>query len=275
MSRSSPSIKDRLRRWAPPDAIALANALLRRGIRFEGEYATWAEAEADATGYQAQTILDHAIAATEAVRSGQPAWDRDGTTFAVPSHPFPLLAGLLLAAARAHGRLSVLDFGGALGSSYFQCRPWLERLDGLWTVVEQEHFVAAGRRRFESRELRFASSIGEAASIATPNVALLSGVLQYLPEPARVLAELAVAGLPTIIIDRTPFIDGPRSIITVQHVPAKIVKSSYPAHLFARANFLEPLAARYSVLTEFDALDATIFSLGRRIGFKGMVLTRE
>jgi putative methyltransferase (TIGR04325 family) len=203
MSRSNPSVKDRLRRWAPPDAIAL----LRRGIRFKGKYAAWSEAEAHATGYQAQTILDRAIIAAEAVRSGRAAWDRDGVTFAVPLYPYPMLAGLALAAARAQGRLSVLDFGGALGSSYFQCRPWLKRLDGhLWAVVEQEHFVATGRRRFESRELRFVSSIGEAVNIAAPNVALLSSVLQFLPEPARMLAELADAWLPTIIIDRTPFI---------------------------------------------------------------------
>jgi hypothetical protein len=53
------------------------------------------------------------------------------------------------------------------------------------------------------------------------------------------------------------------------------VKSSYPARLFARADLLEPLAARYSVLAEFDDLDGTIFSLGRRIEFKGMILMQR
>jgi putative methyltransferase (TIGR04325 family) len=271
-----PSLKDRVRRWVPPDAIALGNAILGRGIRFKGEYATWAEAEAHATGYQAQAILDRAVAATETVRSGRGAFDCDGVSFAAPVHPFPLLAGLLLTAARDHGRLSALDFGGALGSSYFQCRPWLNGLEEFrWTIVEQEHFVAAGRQRFETEELRFASSIGEAVSAAAPNVALLSGVLQYLSEPARVLAELADAGPQTIVIDRTPQIDGPRSIITVQHVPAEIVKSSYPARLFTLADLIEPLAARYSALAEFDGRDGVILSLGRRIEFKGMILTKR
>ena len=42
----------------------------------------------------------------------------------VMEYQFPLLSGLLYAAAR-DGGLSVVDFGGALGSTYFQCRDFL------------------------------------------------------------------------------------------------------------------------------------------------------
>lgn len=268
--------KERLRRWLSPDVIARANAVFRRGIRFEGDFANWVEAAARAEGYEAEAILDQAIEAAEAVRCGRAAWERDGVVYEHPSPPFPLLAGLMYAAACAGGRLAVLDFGGSLGSSFFQVRPWLQGLtEPLWTVIEQPQFVQAGRAKFENSQLHFATTIGEAAARAAPNVAVLSSVLQYLPEPAEVLTELADTGVQTIIIDRTPVIEGKRPIITVQHVPSQIVRSSYPAHLFTRADLLAPLASRFSILAEFDAVGEVIYSLGRRVSFAGMVLTKD
>jgi putative methyltransferase (TIGR04325 family) len=272
MSREAKTI---LRRWIAPDLVALANAALGRGIRFKGEFASWEAAKAKAAGYEEQSILDRAITAAEAVRDGFAAWDRDGATFSKPDAPFPLLAGLLGVAARDGGRLSALDFGGALGSTYSRCKPWLRALPDLsWTVVEQEHYVVAGRARFEVGRLRFASTIEEAAASA-PNVALLCSVLQYLPDPVQTLRDIARTSVKTIIIDRTPVIEAPESLISVQHVPAQIIASSYPAHLFTRADLLAPLAADFEVLTEFDAEDGAVFALGRRIAFKGVIFSRR
>jgi putative methyltransferase (TIGR04325 family) len=268
--------KERLRRWVSPDMIALGNLLSRRGVRFKGRFESWAEAEATADGYHAQEILDRAIGAARSVREGRAAFDRDGTTFLSHEHHYPLLTGLFRAAACSGGRLSVLDFGGALGSSYHRCRSWLGGLPSpLWIVVEQENFVAAGRREFETRELRFASSIDEAISMGAPNVALLSSVLQYLPRPSDVLLKLDDAELGTIIIDRTPVIQAQHSIITVQHVPSAIVKSSYAARLFTRADLSAPISRHYKIVGEFSEAANHIFSLGKRIVFEGMVLARR
>lgn len=265
-----------LRRWIAPDAIALINAALRRGVRFTGEYASWDEAAEQASGYQETGILDRAIAATEEVRSGRASYDRDGIAFTEPDHAFPLLAGLFHAAFQAGGKLSVLDLGGGLGSTYFQCRPWLTTGRPVsWTVVEQEHYVKAGRSRFESSELHFAHSIAEATKRFPPNVAVLSSVLQYLPDPAAILKEMVETGVQAIIINRTPVINAAQSIITVQRVPARIVKSSYPARLFARDDLLGALGGKYRLLAEYDDLqDGPILSLGRLIRFKGFINSR-
>ena len=100
----------------------------------------------------------------------------------------PLLASLLGVAARDGGRLHVLDFGGAFGSTCMQHRTALAGLtECTWHIVEQEHFVAAGKAEFSTDTLHFHSTPEEAFNAAPINVILLSSVLQYLPDPYSLL----------------------------------------------------------------------------------------
>src|SRR5471030_1622595 len=94
-------------------------------IRFEGRFSSWAEARRNSTGYEAAAILERTRHATMAVKRGQAAFERDAVILATPEWPWPLIACLLSVAAANGGRLSVVDFGGALGTSYFSCRPFL------------------------------------------------------------------------------------------------------------------------------------------------------
>ena len=94
-----------------------------------------------------------------------------------------------------------------------------------WHIVEQEHFVAAGKAEFSTDTLHFHSTPEEAFNAAPINVILLSSVLQYLPDPYSLLKRLRGTKLP-IIVDRTPMLPD-HDRITVQHVPASIYKASY------------------------------------------------
>ena len=108
----------------------------------------------------------------------------------------PVLAGLLWAALRGSGGLHVLDFGGSLGSGWRQNRRFLEGISPLrWSVVEQAHFVARGRERFEDEVLRFYPDVEACYRSETPpDVVLFSSVLHYLARPFEILEEiLAVA----------------------------------------------------------------------------------
>src|SRR5436305_14010450 len=97
----------------------------RDSVRFSGNYKSWEEAERDSTGYAAPEILQKTRAALLKVKAGEAAFERDSVIFDTMQYNFSLLAGLLRAAAANHGRLSVLDFGGSLGSTYFQQRSFL------------------------------------------------------------------------------------------------------------------------------------------------------
>jgi putative methyltransferase (TIGR04325 family) len=119
-----------------PSALSrLLRHLLRQGrgsIRFTGDYKSWEDAQKNSTGYSSPEILEKTRAAVLKVKAGQAEFERDSVAFDRPQHEFPLLAGLLRAAAAANGCLSVLDFGGSLGSTYFQSRKFLStRPSGL------------------------------------------------------------------------------------------------------------------------------------------------
>ena len=122
------------------------------------------------------------------------------------------------AAALNRGVLNVLDFGGALGSSYFQNRKFLVGLPRVsWNVVEQPHFVDAGRVYIQDETLRFYKDLDECLIQTSPNVIILSSVLQYIQNPFGLLQTLCSLGAETLIIDRTCYLKtGALSQITVQ-----------------------------------------------------------
>ena len=262
-----------LRRWMPSELVRLVNHWSGRFVRVSGDFASWEEAEHKAVGYESSAILARAKDATLAVRQGKGAFERDGVVFSEPSPPFPLLTALLRTAACNGGQLRVLDFGGALGSTYFQCRPFLCGLAAVrWQVVEQPHFADCGAQLFADGTLGFSATIADASKMVSPNAIVLSGVLQYLSDPAGILKELADIGARTIVIDRTPVIDGVRDVIALQKVSPRIVRSSYPVRLFTRASVLAPFESRYRVVAEFDAVDSPMGGVLRRIEFRGYLL---
>jgi putative methyltransferase (TIGR04325 family) len=125
-------------------------------IIFAGHYANWADALRDSEGYDTPLILNKTRDALLQVKNGQAVYERDSVLFDKIEHSFPLLAGLLRAAVAQEGNLCLVDFGGALGSSYFQCRAFLKPVRQLqWLVVEQPAHVQCGRKDFQSDELFF------------------------------------------------------------------------------------------------------------------------
>ncbi|MBX3354367.1 MAG: methyltransferase, TIGR04325 family [Phycisphaeraceae bacterium] len=274
----STSLRRIAKAWLPP---AVTGGLLRMrhgpGITFTGPYASWSEACASASGYDAANILERVLETSRRVRSGEVAFERDSVAFDQVIHSFPLLAGLLRAAAGNGNRLAVLDFGGSLGSSYRQCRRFLDGLSELrWTVVEQPHYVECGQKHFSSGELSFRRTIAEAIADRPPTVALISGVIQFLPEPFAVLDELLGCGASTVIIDRTPFAEIREDLIAVQHIPPAIFKASYASWIFARAPFLDRVRGRFEILAEFDsAADGRAWLGAQEFVYGGLILQRR
>jgi len=230
----------------------------RDTIRFEGDFPTWETAAAQCTGYDARNILAKVLDATLKVKRGEAVFERDSVLFDEIEYSWPVLAGLMQAAASNNGNLNVLDFGGSLGSSYFQNRKFLQDLPEVWwNIIEQTHFVEAGQAHIQDTYLRFYQSIDECLAENQPNVVLLSGVLQCLPDPYRRLDELLAIQARTVIIDRTPYLNvGEEEQIRIQHVPAWIYPASYPCRFFVERKLRDFIGTRgYRLLEEFAALD--------------------
>jgi putative methyltransferase (TIGR04325 family) len=255
-------IHDFARLWLPAillDALRRARDVYFKSdrIRFIGDYRTWAEAEHASIGYSAANILERTRAAMLKVKNGEAPYARDSVVFDQLVYPFPVLAGLLRARSADGGRLSVLDFGGSLGTTYFQCRDFLSATGPFrWSIVEQPEHVKCGQDEFADERLQFYISIDECLAHEQPNVLLLSGVIQYLPEPYKFLADLLERGLPHIIVDRTAFFRGDRDLLSVQHVPESIYRATLPVWFLSETRFLSAFGTRYRMVAGFAALDA-------------------
>lgn len=241
--------------WLPPKLVDLLRKIPRR-YGWSGDYASWEEASAKCGGYQSQEILEKVRDAGLKVKAGYAAFERDSVLFPESEYPWPLLAQLMHVAAHEQGRLHVLDFGGALGSTYFQNRKYFEGLVAIrWCVVEQPHFVQCGRENFQSEELRFYHSIEECMSEECPSAVLLSSVLQYLPDPDALLSSLLRYQFKFILIDRTGFSNDGLDHITVQRVHPQIYSASYPCYFFSQQKLLERFASNYDILAELPGPD--------------------
>jgi putative methyltransferase (TIGR04325 family) len=249
------SIRDILRQWLPPGLLRWVDRKNR--VTWSGDYSTWEQALRVSEGYCAPGILEKVRDAARRVKRGEGAFERDSVVFGQPDYAWPLLAILLWIASLNGGRLRLIDFGGSLGSSYFRHRRFLSGLKELrWLVVEQPHFIAAGKAEFEEESLRFCNDIDACLAEGPVHAVLLSSVLPYLETPYGLLDQLFVHDVRHIVIDRTPFLlDGDEDRLTVQRVPPSIYPASYPAWFFSQKKFEAFVQKKYRILASFPSLD--------------------
>jgi putative methyltransferase (TIGR04325 family) len=268
------AFKNALRNWLPPVFVRWLIKLMNAGNRFYGDYATWEEAEEKSSGYSAELILEKVLAAAIKVKNGDAVYERDSVIFNHIEYSWPVTAALMWAAARKDGRLNVLDFGGSLGSSYFQNRLFLQSLPQVnWSVVEQSHYIEAGQKHIQYENLKFYKTIDECTDKHQPNVILLSSVLQYLPDPIDIVTKLTATKATLLIIDRTPFSSLDVDKILIQKVPSSIYSASYPMRVFSREKFLEKVKCDWELITEIVNPEGNIKSTaGIEFTFQGMIL---
>jgi len=140
------SFKRIVKEFIPPILFRAGQKLYSpKAAVFEGDYSSWQAALDAAEGYDAPSILKKVREAALKVKCGDSVFERDSVCFDYEAYRWAPLACLLRVAAENGGILRVLDFGGALGSFYFQHRKHFQNLKYIrWAVVEQAHFVTCG-----------------------------------------------------------------------------------------------------------------------------------
>lgn len=262
------------RRLLPPVALDLLRRSLALGVSFSAPQRDWAAARAASGGFDDEAIVRRVADATQAVVDGRAIYERDSVLFDRIQYAFPVVATLLRAALERPEGLNVLDFGGSLGSSYRECRPFIPACVAplRWIVVEQPAFAACGRSRFTTAELGFTESVSEADFAGPLDVALFSSVLQYLEHPAAAIRDVLQHQPAYVVLDRTIVNLSATDRVHVQRVPARIYRASYPVRSFSEARLTasfegyELLSAHASL--PFDALGA----IGSE--FKGYIFRR-
>ncbi len=250
-----------LKLFIPPIVLKIKNKLIRKEIKEKikeekygwfGNYTSWDEAKKECTGYETDIILQKVKNTLLKVKTGVAVYERDSVIFDKKEYSENLLIGLLKAASENDYKLNVLDFGGSLGSTYYQNKDLLQHLKEFsWNIVEQENFVKEGKKTFENEVLKFYSNIDDCLKENKINVLILSSVLQYLENYEKYINNLLEYDFEYIIIDRTSFINKSKTRIAKQIVPEFIYKASYPIAFFSENKFLQQFKEKYTVEKDF------------------------
>ncbi len=240
---------------------------------WNGNYESWEIAETNCKGYDSDIIVNKCFTAIQKVALGQVVYERDSVVFDHKEYSTGLLASLFLAGFTNSSTLSVLDFGGSLGTTYFQNSQFFHHFNNCkWGIIEQEKFYQLGKKHFANNELIFFETIDSCISEINPNLFLVSSSLQYIPNPGDLLMQINTSKIRFIVFDRIPFSDG-ENILTIQTVMPEIYEASYPCWIFNYQWLIDNLS-NYKVLFDFSSFcdNNQIINDNLLVKWKGLTL---
>ena len=254
--------------------------LSRPSPYFYGNYNSWEKADQEAKrynkGYDDALILKRVADATQMVREGKAAYERDSVCFFEESFRSELLSSFFYIISK-RDKLKVLDFGGALGSTFFQNQSMFRRLtDNIdWNIVEQTQFVEYGNQYVP--EISFYKTIEECyKSKKDIDCILLSSVLQYFDQSDKLLKRIFDKKIPYIIIDRQPFYnESEKNTIVLERVSGDIYDSVRPVTLLNEKKFISQVEGYgYKTLYDWNCSTGSLMykcgAIYKRTCFKGV-----
>jgi len=239
---------------------------------------TWDAALTKSTGYGKPEILDKVITSTQSVISGFAEYERDSKVFYEPESNWQFLCALLLASRLERNRnVNILDFGGSLGSTYFQHSRYLTYLENFnWDIVEQPSYVESGLKYISSDKLFFHNDLKSYLSKKEPSLAYFGSSLQYIENYEEVLTDIDSSSAKVLLFDRTPFIKLSKNLVAIQQVPKNIYKASYPINLFSLDLFKKRLMTNWQILNVFDSIgERTTTKNGISVEWTGIICVRK
>lgn len=241
---------------------------------YEGDFKSWKDAEDNSSGYGEKNILEKVKESTLAVLSGKAVYERDSALFKDKKISFHLMA-YIAKLGLSRERIVIVDFGGALGSTYLQNREFLKSLpvDIEYNIVEQQSFVNEGKKLFKEDNLvNFVYSLDEIQE--NIDLILFSGVLQCVEEYEKIILKVLERRIEYVIIDRTPI--SKRERICIQKVPDSIYEASFPIRIFKKERLLALFTGQYDLGYEFHSfVDEDIYFRDGTVEYKGFVFRKK
>jgi len=272
-------IRQIVKRFIPPILLSLKNKTSSKYGYF-GDYKNWEEVEKISSGYSSDTIIEKVRSGALKVKNGEAVYERDSVVFNKVDMSWPLLSGLLWIAGQNENHLRVIDFGGSLGTSYYQNRIFLKHLEELqWDIIEQDKFVDIGNREFKDDVLSFyyEKDLEKLAETKKSNVMVISSSLQFLPDPYDFIRKVSTLNIPYLIFDKIPFSinSDDNNRLMLQKVPPKIYDASYPVWIFGLNNFLSKVGKCYELIADFDAYPGYIQDIKNgQMHYKGFIFKK-
>ena len=229
------------------------NRLLNRKIILKGSFYNWNEALKNSTGYNSNLIFDKTINSFKKVIEKKAKYERDSFLF-YKDNPDKFLISLIKRLYKKK-KINICDFGGSLGSLYYQNIKYLNKKRFTWNIVEQKKYVSyAKKNNLINDNLKFFYRIDDVFKKKI-DLVIISSVLQYLKFPEKIINKIAKNKIKNLIILRTPLHTEDDKIM-IQIVPKNIYPASYPIRIFNRKKFLKKLFLNnYKIKKEIKTLE--------------------
>lgn len=236
----------------------------------------WKSARLASEGYDSPEIAKKIDQAASIVKQNSDLYERDGVIFKDFQVNWPLIAGIFLAKENGK-RLNILDFGGSLGTSFFQHRRILGIMPNFsWDIVEQGEIYNIGVTKFRQSNLNFHENIDNYLAEKKPNIAILGGSLQYMEDYISILDKISESGAKVLIIDRIPLSRLKEDVIAVQRVPKNIYNGSYPIRIFSLEKITKILEVKWRILSIFETIGSQTYTKNRvMVEWKGIFCFRK
>lgn len=257
-------IKKIIKQLIPPIFIIFYRKLFKKKFFIVG-FSDWNSALSKTTTYNSEDVTRKTLNSARKVRDGLAVYERDSVLFDKIQYDWPLLSSLMLA-ANTNNRLNIVDYGGALGTSYRQNKKFLDLVNCKknWVILEQKHIVEIGKREFENNELSFINSLDELND--SVDLAILGSSICYFEKPYQVLDDLIKLRPSYILIVRTTFSNIDKDSISIQIVKPTIYKASFPVWTFSKKKFKDYLLSSYDLIEDWEDQLQSIDNYGVNMG---------
>lgn len=201
-----------IREFVPPVLINFAKSI--KGIAHSKEYSSYSQAKDACTSdaYQntelCNMIADKTVIHIQTLKAKPFSLN--------PTNVFLVAAMNQFLTVHSAKSISILDFGGACGTHYFEVRRIIPgNISIKWYVVETAQMMkSAMERKLNNYELIFVSSIDDVKSDI--DFIHSSSALQYVPDPYGFLNSLIAVKAKWIFFNRMMFNENDRDFVTVQ-----------------------------------------------------------
>ena len=247
-----------------------------RSYGWFNNYKTWQEAQKACAPYDEHAILEKLRIATLKVKKGEAVYERDGIIYNQIYYSWPLLSNLLLCASQHQGELSIIDFGGSLGTTFFQNKQYLKQLNKVqWSVIEQGYLIETGKKEIAGEGLDFYHTINEAiAKKGKHQILITNGVIPYLEKPYELFKHFLEFDFEYIIIESTYFNYQPYDRICIQKTNPKAYTAFYPCWLLDYEKVKAAFSKKYDVFTEYFT-DIHFYLDGERVEYRSVVFKKK
>jgi len=96
-------MKQFIKSLIPPIMLEAVRKLKNNKYGWHGDYKSWQEAQSISSGYDSDEILQKVRSSLLKVKNGEAVYERDSVIFDEVQYSWPLLAGLMFAAAKSGG----------------------------------------------------------------------------------------------------------------------------------------------------------------------------